>query len=51
MTCVSLPVATLRSQRLLWPLSLSTLSMYLPSGEMAADPALPELVIWAMVKF
>ena len=43
-TCVLLPVGTLRSQRLSFPLSFITLTTYLPSGEMAAPVALPELV-------
>ena len=39
-----LPVGTLRSHRLCFPLSFTTLTTYLPSGEMAAAVALPELV-------
>ena len=50
-TCVSLPVATLRSQRLFSPLSFITVSTYLASGDMAATTARLELVTWVMVKF
>ena len=37
-------VGTLRSQRPSFPSSLTTLRMYLPSGEIAANAALPESV-------
>ena len=44
MTWVSLPVATLRNQRLFIPLSFITVRTYFPSGEMAATIARLELV-------
>ena len=43
-TWVLLPLGTLRSHRLCFPLSLTTLTTYFPSGEMAATAALPEFV-------
>jgi hypothetical protein len=42
-THLSLPVATLRRQRLSAPLSSITLSTYLPSGDVAARAALAYL--------
>ena len=48
---MSLPVATLRSQRLFSPLSSITVSRYLPSADMAVTTALLELVTCEMVKF
>src|ERR1700747_611215 len=50
-TCVSLPVATLRSQRLFSPLSSITVSTYLPSGEIEVTTARLEFVTWVMAKF
>src|ERR1700724_2470865 len=50
-TCVSLPVATLRSHRLFSPLSFITVSTYFASGEIAATMARLELVTWVMAKF
>ena len=56
MTCVSLPVGTLRSHRLWSPSLSTTLSTNLASGEMAVEPSRPELwtcvlVTCVMVKF
>ena len=48
---MSLPVATLRSQRLFSPLSFITVSTYFASGDMAATTARLELVTWVMAKF
>src|SRR6267378_6075676 len=50
-TWVSLPVATLRSQRLFSPLSSITVSTYFPSGDMAVTVARLELVTCVMAKF
>src|SRR5579863_5918311 len=50
-TWASLPVATLRSQRLFSPLSFITVSTYFASGDMAATTARLELVSWVMAKF
>src|SRR5215831_5891549 len=50
-TCVSLPVATLRSQRLFSPLSSSTVSTYFPSSEIAVTTARLELVTCVIAKF
>ena len=47
---MSLPVATLRSHRLYFPLSKITATMYFPSGEMAATRALPEFVTCVTAK-
>ena len=47
---MSLLVGRLRSHRPCSPLLLITVSTYLPSGEMAVSPALPELVTWLIVK-
>ena len=44
-------VGTLRSHRLVRPLFLIMLRMYLPSGESAADTASPVSVTLVTVKF
>ena len=50
MIWVLLPVAMCRIHKLCWPCpSSATFTMYLPSGEIVASKALPELVTFSML--